>query len=156
MSDFRDFYRFLALAGAWVGLDFGFLLRFPSRFQLISTDFTSQCKRFLLLPAPQFWLTSTHLVLRKYRDCANNCLKENGCLFYNSSAYWWWVLQAYSTENIITLLLSNLWPLTIESIIESRVQSMVQSRVQSPGFVVSPHQVHSYHLNIIHFRWQKP
>ena len=72
------------------------------------------------------------------------CLNENCCLFHNSAAYWWWVLQVYSTKNSITLPLSNLWPLTIENlvqlstpIIESRVQSMVQSRVQSPGFVVS-------------------
>ena len=42
-----------------MGLDFWFLLWFPSRFlisgrrfQLISTDFTTQCTRFLLLPAP--------------------------------------------------------------------------------------------------------
>ena len=43
-----------------MGLDFWFLLWFPSRslisgrrFQLISTDFTTQCTRFLLLPAPR-------------------------------------------------------------------------------------------------------
>ena len=49
-----------------MGLDFGFLLRFPSRFlisgrrfQLISTDFTTQCTRFLLLPAPRRETIST-------------------------------------------------------------------------------------------------
>ena len=42
------------------------------------------------------------------------CLNENGCLFYNSAAYWWWVLQVYSTR-IVTLLLSNLWPLRIKN-----------------------------------------
>ena len=41
------------------------------------------------------------------------CLNENDYLFYNSAAYWWWVLQVYSIKNIITVLLSNLWPLTI-------------------------------------------
>ena len=41
------------------------------------------------------------------------CLNENGCLFYNSAAYW--VLKAYSTKTIITLPLSNFWPLTIKN-----------------------------------------
>ena len=41
------------------------------------------------------------------------CFNENGCLFYNSAAYW--VLKAYSTKTIITLPLSNFWPLTIKN-----------------------------------------
>jgi len=45
------------------------------------------------------------------------CLNKNGCLFYNSAAYWWWVLQVYSTKNIITLPLSNLWPLAIKTLV---------------------------------------
>jgi len=60
LSDFRDFYRFLGLAGCMAGVRFRISALIPSRFlisghrfQLISTDFTTQCTRFLLLPAPR-------------------------------------------------------------------------------------------------------
>ena len=77
-----------------------------------------------------FW-ESTETVL-------SYCLNENGCLFYNSAAYWWWVLQVYSTR-IVTLPLSNLWPLTIKNLVqisspllspESSPWSSPESRVQ--------------------------
>jgi len=73
----------------------------------------------------------------RHRDVLSYCLNVNGCVFYNSSAYWWWVLQAYSTKNITTLPLSNLWPLTIKKIwcnyrVHYWVQSPVHGLVQSP------------------------